>query len=446
MHHATAETHYWIRALRSLGLLLFFLSVFSIEAQAQTRSVDLKRLTGNDAITIDGQVDDLWDDATISPIDRTVDGVSGPTDASDLQAQWRAAWDDTNLYILIEVTDDQVNDDNEANDGFGVDDDSPELYIDLDHGGNASPGSSRPNCYYDDNDYQLIFEDDITYLGYCNFGGDSSGDDMPAVTFAESGTASGYRVEASIPWTALGASAPTAGDVIGIDVHINDDDDGGGRDHKLTWNDEGTEEAFGQPDSFGDATLTATPLPVEIASFTAALNEGTVVLEWATTSETNNAGFDVQRRVADKGWTTVASVEGAGTTTAKQTYRIADTDLPFDASRIAYRLRQVDVDGTATFSDAVFVDRTAAQRLQLRSVYPNPAQSEFTVEFEVPETVANVQLTLHDMLGRTVRTFAVGATGRTARQVKLDGLASGIYLLRLVAGDQVQTQKVVVAR
>lgn len=429
-----------------LGVLVLAIAGAPVSASAQSRTVDLKQLSEADVLTIDGAIDDLWNEAAVSPIDRTVDDVPAPDDASDLQAQWRAAWDDTNLYILIEVTDDVVNDNNESGDAYGVNDDSPEVYLDVDNAGNTSSESGPANCFYDDNDVQLIFEDGITYLGYCNDSDATGGNDVPGITVAEVSTANGYRVEASIPWTAVGNVTPVAGDVIGIDVHINDDDDGSGRDHKLTWNDDGTEEAFVQPDAFGSAALTGTPLPVELASFQAHMDGDAVALRWSTTSETNNARFDVQRRVGAAPWTTIGSVDGAGTTTRSQTYRLNDRALPFEATTLSYRLRQVDVDGTANLSKAVTVDRGMAQRLTVTAPAPNPTDSYTQVGIAMPEGHSEARITVHDVLGREVQQQTLRRSVRANARISVDGLASGVYFVRVVAGDQSQTQKLVVVR
>lgn len=427
------------------SLLLLAFVAASPPAQAQTRSVTLQQLDAGSSIVIDGAVDALWSNATPHPIDRTVSDVPAPDDASDLSGTWRATWDDTNLYVLIDVTDDVVNNDDESGDAYGIADDSPELYVDVDGDGNAAPVSGREQCLYDDNDAQLVFEDDIVSLGYCNFGDDTPGNDVPAVTLAEVATASGYRVEASIPWTALAASAPSAGSVIGIDVHLNDDDDGSGRDHKLTWNDDDTEQAFQEPSAFGRATLSSTPLPVELIALTATLDDGAPLLRWRTASETNNAGFGVERRVDGSAWTQRAFVDGAGTTTVPQSYRFPDATVPFDARTVTYRLRQIDADGTESLSETVTVALPARRAFAFHTAYPSPVRSDVTVEFALPESQP-VTMTLIDVMGRRVATlidrpFTAGAAQET---VSLPSLPAGPYVLHLSAGPHVATQSIAV--
>jgi fibronectin type 3 domain-containing protein len=196
-----------------------------------------------------------------------------------------------------------------------------------------------------------------------------------------------------------------------------------------------------------DAT---TPLPVDLVALDAETTGDAVRLSWATAGETNNAAFRVQRRVpaAQNGsagaWTTVGSVDGAGTTTRRQQYRFTDDALPFAAGRLAYRLQQVDVDGTTSLSDPVTVERPVRQ-VELRRPAPNPARSRLRVQVAVPAAAQaeTATLQLYDVMGRRLRTVPV-APGRHEVQIDVASLASGTYLLRLTAGPTTRTQKITV--
>jgi len=188
------------------------------------------------------------------------------------------------------------------------------------------------------------------------------------------------------------------------------------------------------------------PLPVELASLDARANGQEVRLTWQTVSETNNAGFEVQRKAGQQGaWTRVGSVEGAGTTTEAQSYRFTDGDLPYEADALTYRLRQVDTDGSVNFSETVTVKR-GVDEVEILGTYPNPARGQATVRYALPER-RNVSVRLYDALGREVRTLIrAEQKGRHERQVDLSSLASGAYFLRLRAGEQTRTQQLTVVR
>jgi hypothetical protein len=124
-------------------------------------------------------------------------------------------------------------------------------------------------------------------------------------------------------------------------------------------------------------TAAESALPVELVGFSAQQDGRAVRLVWQTTAETNNAGFHVERR--DRGdWAALSFVEGRGTTETSHSYRFADTTLPFTADSLTYRLRQVDLDGTETFSDEVVVSFGEPDRIVLHAPYPNPVRGPVT--------------------------------------------------------------------
>lgn len=149
------------------------------------------------------------------------------------------------------------------------------------------------------------------------------------------------------------------------------------------------------------ARSTDTVLPVELTAFTAQMDGAAVLLTWQTASETNNAGFDVQRQGAKSpdGWETLAFVEGAGTTSELQTYRYRVTDA--DVGPYHFRLKQVDIDGAFTFSDEVRIMVRLTAPYRIEKISPHPIRERATVELSVQEAQV-VRATLYDLLGRRV--------------------------------------------
>ncbi len=193
-------------------------------------------------------------------------------------------------------------------------------------------------------------------------------------------------------------------------------------------------------------------LPVELVTFEAIGRAEAVVLAWETATETNNAGFEIQRAVASTGssaprWVTLHFVEGAGTTSQSQTYRYTDDALPHTAETLVYRLKQIDTDGAFTYSDDVEVTRAAPQRLALHPNYPNPFRGQTTIRYALPKA-GPVQLTVFDLMGRRVATLVDDeqSAGRKEVIFQLQRLASGVYFARLQAGSRTITQKMTVVR
>lgn len=221
----------------------------------------------------------------------------------------------------------------------------------------------------------------------------------------------------------------------------------------LTTNyDTGADELVATTGSFSEFALASDtePLPVELASFEARRLDNRIQLSWQTVSEQNNARFEIQRKTRQSSsWSRVATQEGAGTTTEPQRYQFTDENLPYEVERFSYRLKQVNTDGTASFSDSVQVEIGAPGQVELRAPFPNPATSRVTIRYAIPEDLGDqqMQLVLYDVLGRRVQTIATGeAPGRNERSHQVSGLPAGTYFLRLTAGQTKRTKRFSVVR
>ncbi len=189
-----------------------------------------------------------------------------------------------------------------------------------------------------------------------------------------------------------------------------------------------------------------TPLPVDLAAFTATADGQTVALAWQTLTETQNAGFAVEQRDEEEGsWREVAFVAGAGTTTAPQAYRHTLAHVPY--GRHAFRLRQVDFDGTATPSAAVEVAVGLAAPYAL-AAYPNPVARSATIDVTAREA-QRVTVAVYDVLGRRVATLFDGEVAASTTErlaLPAHGLASGLYVVRATGERFSATQRLTVVR
>jgi predicted outer membrane repeat protein len=190
-------------------------------------------------------------------------------------------------------------------------------------------------------------------------------------------------------------------------------------------------------------------LPVELARFNGEVTDGGVRLSWRTTSEDNNAGFQVQRRAGRGSWSDVQFVEGAGTTSDPQRYRFTDRNVPYSADSLSYRLEQVDADGTVSQTEPVTVIRRGPSGVELLGTTPNPARQHATIRYAIPESVARngggLTLQVYDVMGRQVRSIRIdGTAGRHTQRVDVADLASGVYFLRLQSPGRMHVQKMTV--
>lgn len=185
-------------------------------------------------ITIDGAAESAWYGRLTSAVTNVV--LGSVASSSDLSGNYGLLWDNTNLYLLVEVQDDSLRNDSAA----VFDDDAIDLYLDLNHDAGTSYGP-------DDFMFQLGYGDTVVQEAKHNA--------TTGAAVASVPTPGGYRLEAKIPWSTLGKT-PTTGMIVGLDVFINDDDTGGVRDAQMSWNSPDA-NAYLYPDRFGDALLLA---------------------------------------------------------------------------------------------------------------------------------------------------------------------------------------------
>jgi hypothetical protein len=181
-------------------------------------------------------------------------------------------------------------------------------------------------------------------------------------------------------------------------------------------------------------TLGATPLPVSLTEFTAqAVANRDALLSWHTASEQHNDHFEVERSFDGTSFTKLGQVAGHGTTSAASAYTFTDAGVAAQATGpVYYRLRQVDLDGTATYSPQRTVSFTKVVLAKL-ALFPNPVQNRTNLDLSVLAATTSVQAQLLDATGRQIRTWTLA--GGVAQPLELTDLASGSYLL-VVTGQQ----------
>ncbi len=163
--------------------------------------------------------------------------VSGRIDgARDLAAIWQTSWDERHLYLRIAVRDDAFSRDSR----FSWEDDSIEIFIDAD--------ASAQQRYDGYNDFHLLYRwrDKRLTLGM-------NSQSIRAAHQSQHVSDGHYVLDLSIPW-AMMRVRPRSGHRIGIDVHVNDDDDGQGREGKLTWFGK-VDDAYRNPSVLGELVL-----------------------------------------------------------------------------------------------------------------------------------------------------------------------------------------------
>ncbi|WP_211318068.1 T9SS type A sorting domain-containing protein [Pontibacter mucosus] len=188
-------------------------------------------------------------------------------------------------------------------------------------------------------------------------------------------------------------------------------------------------------------TTPINPLPVEIIYFTAVKQGNNVLLEWATASEENNTGFEVQVSQDGFNFRKLDFVPTRnGNTVIKQVYTFKDTENGKYGTRY-YRLKQIDMDGQFEYFTTKAVSFGEVSNYSLKA-FPNPFESEVNLELNADESgKLNVQVL--DAMGRSVMTqqFEV-SKGRSLEKIILwQSLPKGIYFVRTEMNGQANNFK-----
>ena len=363
-------------------------------------------------VTVDGVAEAAWSSATAYPLANVNLGVVD--DAADLEASFRALWDDDYLYVLVEVTDDALVGVPEGGQIYNFD--GVEVYVD----GNNGKGEA-----YDDDDRQVVF----AYGGDGLVGG--SGRVPLGDALAEQvATATGYVTEFAFPWADLGVD-PRAGYFVGLDVMaVDNDTPGGDRDGKLAW--WATEDfSWRTPGNFGTALLDdGAPAPIANLVFTSMCSDDPAVERRWRVRNPNDVDVAVRWKVygypqagalvaapGDNFFTT-ATVPGANTTRISWLNEEGQRRFRTKASGRAQCV------GARTGAASRESFETAAR------VFPNPARDQATVSLPSGgEALGDVTIAFTDALGREVsrRRYAYAS----ALTLPLGDLPAGMYQVTL---------------
>ncbi|NUN10601.1 MAG: T9SS type A sorting domain-containing protein [Ignavibacteriaceae bacterium] len=172
-------------------------------------------------------------------------------------------------------------------------------------------------------------------------------------------------------------------------------------------------------------------VPVELTSFKANTVGNNVTLNWSTATETNNRGFEIQRK-SGSDFVTVGFVSGKGTTTETQNYSYTDKVDQFGA--VSYRLKQIDFDGTYAYSSVVETEILKPATFEMAQNYPNPFNPSTNIKFGLAAD-SKVSLKVFNILGQEVATLVNASMTAGNHTVKFDAssLQSGIYFARIDA-------------
>lgn len=177
---------------------------------------------------------------------------------------------------------------------------------------------------------------------------------------------------------------------------------------------------------YAGQTLT-TPLPVELVYFKGDTRQGTINLSWETASEKNNDYFEVERSENARTFEAIAKISGHKTTGSVNKYAYEDREVvSSDNCLFYYRLKQVDLDGTSTFSSIISLSLPKAD--EVFSVGPNPTSGKLTV-FANETYSGTVTLAIFNKEGYIITEKQLTKAIQT--DFDLEQYPAGIYFLKI---------------
>ncbi|MCX7610944.1 MAG: T9SS type A sorting domain-containing protein, partial [Ignavibacterium sp.] len=213
--------------------------------------------------------------------------------------------------------------------------------------------------------------------------------------------------------------------------------------------------------NIGNYLFTSQIIPVELSSFSALLSDNKVYLKWTTITETNNLGFEIERSQKSiqeitgqnnnyqLNWEKIGFVEGNGTTTEINNYffidNLSNTFTHNLSNTLYYRLKQIDLDGSYTYSKVLEVKIKSSKEFSLQQNYPNPLNSSTRISWQSPINGWHT-IKLFDLLGKEVETIVEGfyeSGYHSTLYIINSSLPSGVYFYQLKVGDYIQTKKLI---
>lgn len=200
------------------------------------------------------------------------------------------------------------------------------------------------------------------------------------------------------------------------------------------------------------------PLPVELTTFAASINDDIVTLNWATATEVDNYGFEVERQILkqvqnDNNWETIGFVEGHGNSNSQKDYSYMDSN-PI-SGRNRYRLKQIDTDGEFEYSEIVEVEVDIPIVFKLSQNFPNPFNPTTEINYSIPNvgtsgsiSSTNVSLKIYDILGREVATLVnkKQTPGNYSVAFNARQLSSGIYFYSIRTDVNASIKKMILLK
>jgi len=212
-----------------------------------------------------------------------------------------------------------------------------------------------------------------------------------------------------------------------------------------------------------------TPLPVELSLFQAVGGDNNVVINWTTSSEINNLGFEIYRSLDEfssyellTSYIDNQNLKGAGSSSSEHKYAFTDIDVINETS-YWYKLIDVSSNGVRGEHGPVFAkpgtidindnNTLAPKEFTLLQNYPNPFNPQTNIQFEIPQLKGGpieVELSIYNLLGQKVKILFKGKLDEGLHSYTWNGtgfsgkrVSSGIYIYQIESSEFVSSNKMI---
>jgi len=170
-----------------------------------------------------------------------------------------------------------------------------------------------------------------------------------------------------------------------------------------------------------------TPLPVSLIDFSAKANDKSIEVKWSTASEKDNSAFVVEKSIDGQVWSAIGTVKGAKNSNVVNNYGLVDFKAV--AGVQYYRLKQIDLDGTVTYSKAIAVNFSKASTLSV-NIFPNPAKDALNITTE-NNASGEVNIQILNSMGESVYNQVVEAG--LVQTIDIASFIPGVYYVTVIA-------------
>ncbi|MGB1247801.1 MAG: T9SS type A sorting domain-containing protein [Chitinophagales bacterium] len=186
-------------------------------------------------------------------------------------------------------------------------------------------------------------------------------------------------------------------------------------------------------------------LPVELLSLSAdGIADQYIQVDWATASEIDNNGFELQRSKDGENFETISWIEGSGTTTAIQNYRYDDKNVEQNVVYY-YRLNQIDFNGDYEHSNIVAAKINEKREFDVL-IYPNPSKDADLITMQVNSSIEDEALIqVYSVQGKIITTTNVDLQkGQNSFSLDNSQLAPGNYFVKIATKENTHSEHITI--